>query len=414
MLKTIWKYSLLLALVLMAGPALAQDAQDTRGVPVTERPRPDYDALGIRAGAFLIKPELTLGLEYNDNIYATKDNKESDIITLIAPNVDFLSNWSRHALGGSVGAAGGIYGSNPDENYLDAYLLMNGRVDVLRESFMDVALGAMRLHEERGAPDARAGDKEPVVYYRSMADLAYNHGLGRTSLRGGLGVTNYSFQSVKQLDGTTRDPGDERNRNQYNLNARLGYELLPNVQPFAAGRYEWRRYDKKEAARDSDGYRIGLGTGFDLGGVTTGEIYGGYMRQDYKDAGRKDISAPWYGLSLLWNVTQMTSIQAEVEKSVKETTLVGASGIDAIDLGLRLDHELLRNLLAGVFFDYTHDDYKGVTFTNTYTTFGPRLTYLWNRNFNAELEYAHRRKDSDLSSTDYTENRFTISVTGKF
>ncbi len=56
----------LLMLLMLSGTAQAQ-----RGVPVHEILRPDYDPLGIRVGAFLIRHELTLGLEYNDNIFAT-------------------------------------------------------------------------------------------------------------------------------------------------------------------------------------------------------------------------------------------------------------------------------------------------------------------------------------------------------
>lgn len=382
-----------------------------RGVPVPDKPRPDYDPIGVRAGAFVAKPQLTLGLEYNDNIYATKDDTKSDWITVLAPSVGLHSDWNRHALGLDVGLKGGIYASESDENYLDADLFLSGRVDVRQETFLTGRFGTSRLHEERGSPDASQAWKKPGVYYLSVAEAAYLHGVGRSSLTAGAWLNNYSFQSVDLVDGG-KDSRELRDRNEYNLNVRYAYELLPNVQPFLAAEYEWRKYDKSEARRDSDGYRIGAGTGFDLGGVTTGEIFAGYMRQDYDK--RENIDGAWYGLSLLWSVTEMTSLQGYAVSSVKETTAEGSSGINSVDAGLRVDHELLRNLLIGAFFDYTYDDYKGVEYTDNYYTLGPRLTYLWNRNLSAGAEYSHKTKDSNFSNREYTENKFALSLTGRF
>lgn len=399
----------ILIFMVMTGTSLAQ-----RGVPVTEKPRPDYDALGINAGGFNIKPELKLGLEYNDNIYATKSSKESDWITTIAPKVDVNSNWSRHALNLSTGLKGGIYSSESDENYIDGHIFLDGRLDVLRESFFMAQTGLQRLHEDRGNPDAGATWDEPAVYYRSFGDLSYFHGVGKTSVSVGTGITNYDFKKVDQVGGGSENL-NYRDRNIYNVNGRVAYELTPDVQPFITSRYEWRRYDKNDpnhnAKRNSKGYRIGLGTGFDLGGVTSGEIYAGYMHQDYDNF--KNVSGMWYSLSLLWNVTELTSVQANVQSSVKETTSQNASGIQGSDLGIRVDHELLKNLLVGAFFDYTHDSYKGISRTDKYYTMGPRVTYLWNRNLSADFTYSYKNRDSNRAE-DYKENKFAFGITGKF
>ena len=386
-------------------------AAGARGVPVYERPRPDYDALGIRSGAFLVKPELKVGQEYNDNIYATKDNKTSDYITILAPKVDVRSQWSRHAFGLNAGFKGGFHASKSDENYMDGHILLDGRVDVLSESFLTLNAGFNRLHEERGAPDAQDAWKEPAVYYRTSAGMAYYHGIGKVSVRAGGSVDVYDYRSVDLVAGGKEDL-NFRDRNHYKVNARVAYEMTPDVHPFLITEYNWRQYDKRGADRDSDGYRIGAGTGFDLGGITTGEVFGGYMKQDYDQ--RQNISGAWYGMSLLWNMTPLTSFEARIARSVKETTLQNSSGIKALDTGFRLDHELLRNVLAGAFFDYTRDSYEGRDITDKYYVYGPRVTYLWNRNLSAEAGYTRRVKDSNVSTREYTENRFMVAVTGKF
>lgn len=400
--------------IFLAIPLLALctvQAHAQRGVPVTEKPRPEYDPIGIHIGAFTVKPKLTAGVEFNDNIYATENDTESDAISIIAPQFDVSSNWSRHALNLAAGLKAGLYVSESDEDFLDSNLSLNGRLDVQRESYLTGAVGIQRLHEERTSPDASNAWKEPAEYTKSNADMSYLHGLGRTSLTAGAGITDIDYSSVPLISGASDDLR-ERDRSLKNVNARLAYELLPTVKPFLAGRYEWRDYDRSEARRDSDGYRLGLGTGFDLGGVTTGEIFAGYMQQDYDD--REAINGAWFGLNLLWNVTELTSVQGNVQSSIKETTLGDSTGINAIDAGVRIDHELLRNLLVGAYFNYTNDDYESIDLTDTYYTVGPRVTYLVNRYLSAEASYGHETRDSDEKTREYTENIFMLSLTGKY
>lgn len=227
---------LFLLIFLPAGSVLAQDA---RGVPVYEIPRPDYDPLGIRAGAFMINPELTLGLEYSDNIYATRRDTESDWITTITPEVDVRSNWTRHALGLNAGLEGGIYAAESDENYLDGQIILDGRLDMLREAFFTGRVSYHRLHEERGAPDADDAWDEPARYNRWHGGLGYYHGVGKLSVSGGAEITRIDFESVDLVDGT-RQSLSFRDRNHYNVFGRMAYEVHPQMQPFLTARYNWR------------------------------------------------------------------------------------------------------------------------------------------------------------------------------
>ena len=397
-------------LITLMAPAAGLAAD--RGVSVPDRARPAYDPLGITAGAFTIFPEVTVGTEYNDNIYATRSNKESDWIFTVAPRIRAGSDWSNHAVNMDAGIKSGFYASESDENYVDGHLLANGRLDISRDSSLSARAGIRRLHEDRGEPDvdrqAFSWD-EPGIYYRTIAGLDFYQAFGRFGATLGGGYTNLDYKSVDLIDGTSQDR-DIQDREIYTVTGRLQYDMHPDVKPFITTRYEWRDYDQSEAERDSEGYRIGVGTGFDLGGITSGEVYGGYMKQDYDD--RSNISGFWFGLSKLWNATPITSVEAFAETSVKETTLQDSSGIRSFDLGLRADHELRRNVLIGAAANYTLNDYRGADLTEDYYAVGPSLTYLWNRNLSAEIGYRYRTKDSDIRDREYSENRFTVAITG--
>ena len=381
-----------------------------RGVPVTERKRTDFDPFGIRVGAFILNPELAVGMIYNDNVYATEDEEVSDWVNILAPSLEVRSNWSVHSIGLDAGLNKGIYLSESDENYTDSYVMLDGRVDVLRQSFLTARAGFERLHEPRNAYDTSLQWDEPSVYNRTSGHFSYYHGVGRISVTGGAGIIRYDFRSV-EIDGVSVAQ-DFRDRDIYDVNARVTYDIHPDVKPFILAHHEWRVYDRSEVERDSQGYRIGAGTGFDLGGVTSMEIYAGYLKQDFDD--RNNISGPWFGLSLLWNPGKLTSVQATALTSVKETTVANASGIEAFDGSLRVDHEVRRNLLAGLFFDYIHHDYNGVEIRDEYYEFGPRVTYLLNRYLSAEAGYTHRIKESNVAQREYSQNIFDVAVFIRF
>ncbi len=403
-----WKKSVMLAALaaLCAAPALAE-----RGVPVTERPRPDYDPPRFRIGGLQLMPEMKMGVEYSDNIYAAGDNREGDTITTAKPRLQIRSDWSRHALGLDSGITAGVFASATDENYLDAHLAVDGRLDILRGTSLTASLDGQKLHEERGEPDADGAWKSPAEYYQGNAHLQVTRSSGKLTVSSGGHLSLFDYRSVDLLAGGTENL-DSRDRTHSTIDGKLAYLLRPGVDAFVSASYHWRRYDLSEAARDSEGYRLGVGSGFDLGGVTSGEIFAGYMRQDYDF--RESIDGLWFGGSLLWNVTQLTSVQAGVRSSVKETTQSDSSGINAIDGNLRVDHELRRNLLVGGFVGYTHDDYSSVEITDEYLRLGSRLTYLINRHFRAELLYSHNDKSSSQADREYRENQVSLSLAGSF
>src|SRR5262249_31348041 len=87
------------------GPAqpAPQTIAPQRGQAVTDRPRPEFDALGVRITEFFFYPRLELDESYNDNIFATRSGTTSDFITDLKPRLDIVSNFGQHALNVRMG-----------------------------------------------------------------------------------------------------------------------------------------------------------------------------------------------------------------------------------------------------------------------------------------------------------------------
>ncbi len=78
-----------------------------------------YEPLGIRAGAFRIFPSTDASLTYNDNVYATKDDTDSDFVAVVGPEINVQSDFSRHAVGFNVFSRVGRYFQETKEDYWD-------------------------------------------------------------------------------------------------------------------------------------------------------------------------------------------------------------------------------------------------------------------------------------------------------
>src|SRR5690606_4765722 len=101
-------------------------------VSVQERPRPGYDALGLRAGAFQVYPRLTARIDHQDNIFASDDRPVDDMVYALQPEVSLRSDWSRHALSADAQASVVRHAEVRSEDSTTWSAGLNGRLDVGR------------------------------------------------------------------------------------------------------------------------------------------------------------------------------------------------------------------------------------------------------------------------------------------
>ena len=399
-----------IAILGTGGAAWAQQPQ--RNQSVFGRPHPDYDPLGLRAGSFLIFPRAEIGEAYNDNIFAVKNNEDSDFITLLRPEIRAESDWGRHALNVQGGTLVGRYADHTDENFVDGFLGADGRIDIVQQTFIRTGAEWQRLHEDRGSPDNVQGD-EPTEYdlWSANVGVARNRGIVSASLDGRFDRWNWYNVNAPggHIDENTRD------RNQYLLIGQTGYEYLPNTSAFVRLTGRWRRYDELDNGvdRDSWGFAGVVGTQLNFTGKTSGEVFVGYQKTDYKDSSLDDFSSPAGGLDLLWNVTGLTSIRAFATGAIEETTQQDASAYIAYRFGGSVEHELLRNVLVGGAVTLGRDDYEGISRYDDVYIFGLTARYLINRNFYAGAEYDFRKRNSngsDASNDEFTQNVFLVRI----
>ena len=165
--------------------------------------------------------------------------------------------------------------------------------------------------------------------------------------------------------------------------------------------------------RDSEGYVAVVGTGLDFTGTTTGEIFAGYMSQDYDDATLKSISGYTLGAGLLAELSGDTSLRIDIGRTIQETTSAGSPGYISSNVTVRLTREFLRNFIGRVKAKYSTSDYQGITKEDETFTGNIGVKYLLNRNFSTGFEYEYKSKDV-TPDNDWTQNKIRLNVQAQF
>jgi hypothetical protein len=407
----------LIALVAGATASLltcgAQGQEPDPNVSVTNRPRPEYDPLGIRAGGFLIYPSVTVDGTFNNNIFATNDDEESDFIITTSPRIDVRSNFPRHSLNWTVETDVGNYVDNTNENFWDYGTELDGRLDITRNNRFLGSAYAAHGHESRDDPEDPGADvqDEPVEFNEFGGTLGFAQDFNRFNVRI-LGNTDRRDYDEDDPD----NPEDDRDRWLYGSRLRTGYFISPRINAFVEGGFEREERDTSDKGspplnRDNNVYDVRVGTSIDFTGLLFGEASIGWEFQEFDESETDSEDGLGYGLGLTWNPTRLTSL-----------SLDGSGGFEPSDVGasrltnrvtLRVDHELLRNVLIGGQLGYRRDDFQDADRIDNRFDIGPDITYLLNRYLSVGAGYTFTTRDSDDDEREFDRHLVSVRVTAQ-
>jgi hypothetical protein len=372
-----------------------------RNVSVLDRPHPGYEALGVNLGGFMLWPKLTASAEYNDNVFATGVNQIDDTVFQVTPQLTLSSDWSRHWLQAHALGTFNRFASETDQNSDNYSFGADGRLDVLRTAHLSGGVDFSRLTEPRTSAGTE-GQPSPVEYRQTTIYLAGDRTFNRLKLSGRLDWVKYDY-----LDAAGNFPQDDQDRQVTLITGRADYALTPDTAVFVEVTGNDRNYRLSSSPlidgvpefpnfvnRDAKGIGGLIGANFEIAALVRGEIGIGYQRQDYKSDVFHDYSGLGARAKVEWFPTQLTTVTFTGSRSVEDAALAGASSYLATNLAVRLDHELLRNLILSASGTFGDDDYRGIDRTDKRYGLGLSASYLMNRRVGLTLAYSHFKNDS--------------------
>jgi hypothetical protein len=402
------------------GTTAADQFRRDKNISVRERPHPEYEAAGLRVGAFMVYPRLETTVEGNDNIFATKNNKVSDTVLRFVPSVSINSNWNRHSLSAFGRATVSRNADTKSEDTEQYDVGVNGRLDVQRFLNVTGGLEYQRLAEPRTSQNAPDQSDDPIKYNIGKARAGVEKSFNRVKLAARGEFARYDYRNglttptVFNPSGVVRQ--DDRDRDVSALTLRSDYAISPDTAVFVQGTLNKRDYNDPStvvtASRDSDGYELLAGANFEVTRLIRGDAGVGYLSQNYDDPRFDDIKGFGARVNLEWFPDELTTVTGTLERVVEDSVQFGAGGFLSSAATVQVDHELLRNVILSGTFAYADDQFKGVDRTDKRWLAGVNGTYLMNRYVGLSLGYTYLDQSSSGANRgrEFTVQKVALSL----
>ena len=409
--------ALLAATAAYAGPSTSLDnstSDTTRGTPDYNSPMNQVDLqttepeTGIHMGGFMLYPTAEVDAAYNDNVFATQNNNSSDEIYKFKPGLSLQSLWSVHQLNVWANLDSEIYQKNSTENQTNYSFGANGMLEASYATHFYGSSEYDHLTEERGNTNLPGLAQKPTQYTDWASELGVAQRFNRMTIHAGGTYSQLRFDNTPAIGGGTILT-DLRSRNVSTEYADAGFEFSPGYSIFARGTINQRSYtDASFGARDSNGYEFDAGVRAEITRLIQGEAWVGYLNQDYK--GFSSTGGFSFGVTGIWSVTPLTTVTANIARTLEETDEAGSSGYFASGGTVTIDHELSRTIKVHVGMAYTKNDYRGID--RHETVYGPTAGADYSLTprlaFGVSYQYVHR--DTNVAGADYNENQVTAAL----
>ncbi len=390
-------------------------APETSEPPQRRRPTPEetpFDPIGVQVGAFNFKPAIEVTGGY-DNNPARTSNPTPSLYTLVAPELKFNSNWARHEFTGDLRGSYIAYRELPTENRPNVDSKLTGRVDVTRDTRIDLETKFLVGTDNPGSPNIQAGLAKLPIFTTWGGTAGLGHRFNRFDLSWKNGAERTVYQDSTFTDGTTSS-NEDRNYNRYFTLLRGSYELTPGMKPFlevgADRRVHDLEVDFSGEERNSIGRTIKGGTTFEFTRILTGELAVGWLTRKYEDPTLLKVAGLTLDGSLTWVASALTTAKLTAVTRTDESRVVGVSGVFTREVALQVDHAFRRWLIATAKVLYGNDDYVGSPRDDNRYSASAALTYKLTRELWLKSEYRHDWLRSSVSGANYDADVILLTL----
>ncbi|MGE3148450.1 MAG: outer membrane beta-barrel protein [Pseudorhodoplanes sp.] len=371
----------------------------------------------IDAGRFSILPSVTAATFYDDNVFALARNPLGDWAAVLRPELTIRSKPGGDVdIGANAFVEGRRYGKFDSEDQVNGGVSV-GATTMLGEDTQIVGRAQyLHAHEDRGVSDIITNRfARPIPYDQGEAALAINQRWDRWwSSVGASGlVIRYADADFNGIPIAQ----DYRNGNIERFPVRFGYVVAPLTSVFVEA--SGNRRDFEVDTFDSAGYRVVGGLLFEPGpgARIRGEVYAGYMFQDYNGASFDAVSTWTAGGSLAFLLAPNWTLGVEGRRDAQEASLSGGlfigGGVSVVEsvVTVRTDYRILPNVVIGGGVSYIQDQY--LTADRVDEAWSPlaSLKYFVNPSVTFAFDYRHVDfNSSGFGIPSYLRNVYLVSA----
>ena len=333
-------------------PLLRGDVAGTRQIP-------GHAPQGMRIGALLVHPQVTLRADADSNILNRANDRAGDVALRLAPAVraEGESGPLRFALGaqGTVARHHKLSGQDHETFGIDAKagLPLGGAL----------TLGASGAYARKLEPNHTVGaaqiDTGPTLFDQLSGTLAARAEFGVTRLEAKLEHDRYNYLPV-QMDGGARADQSFRDIRVLAGTVRAERAVAGGRIVFLQGAL--RAADSLHPApccsRSSRGGEVLAGIRGDLSGLLAAEISAGYRWRGYRSPRFADYRGALWRARVEWYATPLISVSVSARRDIVDAGLPGAAGAVVDSVGLKVFHEFRRHVGLVLSAGHSREKYR--------------------------------------------------------
>jgi len=320
-----------------------------------------------------ITPVIDAGQKYDDNIFSQATNPQSSIIYTVAPAVNFALGDGVNTHEVDVAFESGTYLDSSDDNYITGSLGYAGHFEASSSSKFDVSIDANWKIEPRGTGITEGlGDTatEPLKFEEQIAELGYEYGSASSKARVAFDGRFYS-KSYSNFKEVTQ----ARSFDAPSLAGTFFYSTNSRTDAFIELKAETIGYDVQEAvSRDSDVYSALVGVKWEATALTSGSVKIGQQQKSFDNANREDFSGVSWDASVQWQPLTYTTLSFNTSRNARDPNVVGDYINESI-YGVNWAHQWSQKLSTTLGYNFTDEDYSGVTRVDETSMLSADLSY---------------------------------------
>ncbi|MCB8839571.1 outer membrane beta-barrel protein [Aurantimonas sp. VKM B-3413] len=388
-----------------------RNVRPTQAIDRILRPRrkaeDPFGPVGMRAGSFILYPQLIQTLGISSNLEA-KAHGKSGVFSETTVSARLISDWSLHQaeINSSLSYRRNFAGTVKE----DPSAAIDGRLRLdLSHDTVATLRGAIDYQRE-DADDIDDGlsSTTRADVFSGSASAQLTHTFEPLILSGTITAARKSYSGL---------PGQRASDDYTTLTTalRTGYDLSPALKPFVEASIGRRLFDEDyrlpDGSLDRDSWIPALRTGVELSLTEklTGEIAVGYAWNRPDDARSARAAAPTIDASLVWSaqrgtdvtLSAKTTFEPETSGQSTTTTYVGA-------LGLR--HALTARTDLTAAFRAEYKDSSLASNDETLLTGEAGFTYWINRTMAVTGLYSHQEDLSQVKDADYRVDTISLGI----
>jgi hypothetical protein len=392
--------------------AAAQDMFDREtNVGVLDRPHPEYQALGLRYGAWSAYPKITVETLYDDNIYATQNGAVSDAVFNIVPQISIQSDWGRNALSLTAQSVLTAYAAHSHEDSAQFQVTGEGTLDADSSLELKAKFQYGLTTLARSSANYTVETISPLQYYAALGQVELTKEFARFKVDLLASDEHDTYTSADIPGGGTLREA-YLDHNQLSFKERLDYAVNPSLAFFAEQTNSLAYYDSS-ASRNSANYALILGADFQLTHLITARIGGGYIFSTYNSHDVSSFGGPDGYVRLQWFPTQLITVTLSDTEGVFDSGIANSPSELSQDLRLEANYELLRNLIVSGALEGHWLSYQGIHREDNVYAEQLGAVWLMNRHVGVALRVTHQSQSSTgpAHGRSFDDNQVGLALT---